>query len=344
MKTALDWERAANDARRGLLTVEKARRVLNEMLSTSGQAIDQESTEDFAARWLAGKGKLKASSTVVRYRPIINRFLASLGQKAKMPLSSITPADIERYRDTIIAAGKSPHSVRLEMKTLSALLTHALKQGMIANNPVSAVELDDSTTHTKEPFTAEEVAQLLTATQGTPWHGAILTAALTGLRLGDIAHLRWSSIDLASPGSETLTVKPAKTQRKGRTLVIPLHGALVACLTEMASDDDPDGLLFPTLAIPTGGWNGLSSQFARIMDSAGIDRQKTKATGAGRRVSNKSFHSLRHYAVSELLNAGVDEALRMKLVGHSTPAMNKRYSHATTASLRGAIQKLAAPK
>ncbi len=226
------------------------------------------------------------------------------------------------------------------MKTLSAMLNHAAKQGFIQSNPVAAVELDDSCGGTKEPFSPEEVGQLLAATKGTPWHGAILLAALTGLRLGDVANLRWSSVQLAEAGRETLTVAPQKTKRKGKAIVIPLHSALVLLLTELAGVDDPDGFVFPPLAIGTGGSNGLSSQFTRIMDGAGIERQISKAKGVGRRVSNKTFHSLRHYTATELLNAGVDESLRMKLVGHSTTAMNRRYSHATTETLRGAVSKL----
>ncbi len=69
MSLALSWERAAAEAREGLLTVDKARKVLNEMLSLTGQAIDKETARDFADRWMAGKKKLKAARTAERYAP-----------------------------------------------------------------------------------------------------------------------------------------------------------------------------------------------------------------------------------------------------------------------------------
>jgi integrase len=57
-------------------------------------------------------------------------------------------------------------------------------------------------------------------------------------------------------------------------------------------------------------------------------------------VSAKSFHSLRHYFNTALLNQGVDEATRMKLSGHSTPEMSRKYSHADLDLLRAAIAKI----
>ena len=80
MTLALGWERTAAEARRGLLTVDKARKVLNEMLSLTGQAIDHESAEDFATRWLAGKQKL-----TVRLRDITNSKLKVLHYNRPSP-------------------------------------------------------------------------------------------------------------------------------------------------------------------------------------------------------------------------------------------------------------------
>jgi integrase len=340
MALALKWERAASEATKGTLTVGKARLVLNEMLSLTGQAIDQESTRIFAKRWMDGKKARKSARTAERYGPIITRFLGALGPKADQPLAGILPADIERHRDALAGTGKSALSVLLELKTISAMLSQALRQGLISSNPVASVELDEGSASTKEPFTPANVAKLLTASTGTPWHGAILIAALTGLRLGDVSQLKWSTLDLSQAGQETLTITPQKTKRTGKKMILPLHPAIVSHLAEMEVSDDPEALVFPTLALPTGGAKGLSALFTKVMNAAGIDRTLTEAAGLGRRVSNKSFHSLRHYTATELLNAGIDEALRMKLLGHSKATTNRGYSHAAIATLRQAVGKL----
>src|SRR5690606_34907543 len=103
------------------------------------------------------KERLKASATAQRYGPIVRRFVSRMGMKADLPLSAIAPADVERHRDALIAEGKSPGSVRLELKTLRSLFNHAVRQSVILSNPFNAVEVDEAVGAVKEPFTPEEV-------------------------------------------------------------------------------------------------------------------------------------------------------------------------------------------
>jgi integrase len=49
---------------------------------------------------------------------------------------------------------------------------------------------------------------------------------------------------------------------------------------------------------------------------------------------------LRHSFNSMLLNSGVGEDLRMRLSGHASTEMNRRYSHAEVETLRAAVAKL----
>jgi site-specific recombinase XerD len=58
-------------------------------------------------------------------------------------------------------------------------------------------------------------------------------------------------------------------------------------------------------------------------------------------LKERSFHSLRHYFITELVRRGVGlEAVRT-LAGHSNLDMTQRYAHATADDLRAAIEKLA---
>jgi site-specific recombinase XerD len=54
----------------------------------------------------------------------------------------------------------------------------------------------------------------------------------------------------------------------------------------------------------------------------------------------RSFHSLRHYFCSKLVNCGASiEAVRL-LAGHSDLAITQRYVHAQGKDLKAAIAKL----
>ena len=60
--------------------------------------------------------------------------------------------------------------------------------------------------------------------------------------------------------------------------------------------------------------------------------------GAG--LKERSFHSLRHYFISELMRGGASaEAVRV-LAGHSKLEMTQRYAHTVPADLRAAIDRL----
>jgi integrase len=75
--------------------------------------------------------------------------------------------------------------------------------------------------------------------------------------------------------------------------------------------------VFPSLAAKSGsGKSGLSMQFTRIMDKAGIKgRSMREATDEGRSQSSLSFHSLRHSFDAALANAGVGVERRQELIG-----------------------------
>jgi len=96
--------------------------------------------------------------------------------------------------------------------------------------------------------------------------------------------------------------------------------------------------VFPSLAErSTGGKNGLSGQFTRVMAAAGIEGKITRHTPRGRANSSLSFHSLRHSFNSAMANAGVAEEVRMKLAGHSTREVHAKYMHRELEPLRAAI-------
>ena len=59
-----------------------------------------------------------------------------------------------------------------------------------------------------------------------------------------------------------------------------------------------------------------------------------------RNFTKRTFHSLRHSFNSVLANAGVAEEVRMKLTGHSSKAMNMRYTHLEVRTLKIAVTSL----
>ena len=173
------------------------------------------------------------------------------------------------------------------------------------------------------------------------WRGVILLGALAGMRLGDALRLKWGNVDLQA-GAITFT--PSKTARLGKKLTMPIHPEVEAFLLKHptgASDGSP---LFPSLAnLSTAGKSGASMAFRRIMERASVGAgvaRRAKEGGAGRNVSARSFHSLRHSFVTGLAHANVSVELRQKLAGHTSEEQSLHYTHPQFAALRAAIEKL----
>ena len=122
----------------------------------------------------------------------------------------------------------------------------------------------------------------------------------------------------------------------------PIAGELMDYLRSRESQVQPTAHLFPQLAkMPTHGSVGLSASFQKLMLRAGVlSARGEEKTGKGRQFRRLVFHSLRHTFNSTLANQGVSIELRRELTGHSSNAMNQKYTHIDLAPLKAAIDKL----
>ena len=59
-------------------------------------------------------------------------------------------------------------------------------------------------------------------------------------------------------------------------------------------------------------------------------------------IANLRFHHLRHTASTDLRRAGVDATTAMKIVGHKSERMHRRYNTVEPEDLRRAVSQLAA--
>jgi len=57
-------------------------------------------------------------------------------------------------------------------------------------------------------------------------------------------------------------------------------------------------------------------------------------------MSEISFHSLRHSAVTMLKASGLSDFVAREIVGHESAAVSRQYTHLSTDDLRSAMQRL----
>lgn len=325
-------------AERGNPTEAQLRRMFAELSERLvGARITAPACRAYLEQWLDERQLTPASRQ--RYAKPIAAFLESMGKRAEQPIDSVTPADLNAYFQARLKAGITASTIDVDRRTLNAAFNSAHRAGLLQSNPVTAAEPIRAASEERQPFTPAEVERLLTEAEGTDWQAAIALAAYAGMRLGDAVNLTWAEVDLFT---KRITFRPRKTRSHKRDLVLPLGPRLAAILADRHAATGGKGDVTPTLAGKSAaGKSGLSMAFARLMERAGIDAGKVEADGEqARAFSRKSFHSLRHFFVSQLAAAGVAPDVRMALAGHSTAAAHGKYSHLQLETLARAVANL----
>jgi integrase len=329
-------QRATQLAVAGRLDAHAARDLVNDLLAAAGQeSLDTMTNRAWCDNWRKSKAGAVKERSRMKYEQVSRNWLAFLNGKANKPLEAIGKADAIAYRDRLANEGLAARTVNQTVKLLRGIYSEAVEQGHIGRNPFAGVDRlrEDVDDGRRMPFTETEVAALICAAKGD-WKGLIILAATSGLRLMDAARLDWRNLDL---DASLLRIKTAKT---GAALTLPLHSAFIAWLK-----DQPRGIgaapVFPTLADKGGaGKSGLSMAFKRLMDraevSAGVARQ-AKDKSRGRTTSQKSFHSLRHFAATQLATNGVRAEIARAITGHADADTHANYITADIESLRAAV-------
>jgi integrase len=331
--------RVAEEERRKDTTLDILNGIVQDTARRLGIQTQTEPTvRGYLEQWLANERGSLSEASYAKYSVTIRQFLECLGPgRACLKLSQITEQDIVRFRDQLVSEGRTPKTVNTTVRVLlKRPFSVAHQSNIISKNPVALVRPLRGKPATKAVFTLEQIESLLSVAKGD-WHGLCLAGFFTAARLSDLAKLQWKSVDFDRGEHGVLTFVQSKTQRM---VQIPLHPNLSTWLRTHRNDS---AWVFPSLCNKiTGGTNGLSQAFGRLLKEAGIEREEIRERSGekGRTVNSLGFHQLRHTMNSILANEGVSQELRMSIVGHASKSMNSHYTHLEIASLQGAISKL----
>lgn len=342
----------------GAFTDTAARVLISELFEElSGKKLQFKSIAAWFSECLESGQKGRRVTTQVRYRAVVGKFLEFLGSdRARAPLDSLEAADIQRFADSRLGDGRAVKTVSNDLKPIGFFLKEAERKGFLLKSPMAGVELPEDEGESRDPFSVAELELLLEYLSATKdSQGVALTPAeqkrrrnwltvttvglCTGARLGDCANMRWSNVDFQG---KKLRFVPEKGRKK-KELPIPMHSDFENYLLGLqATDRRPDGYLAPLLGGATAGRRGaLSKAFGSILEDAGIDRRPGKGKkGVGRVFYKLGFHSLRHTFNSKMADAGVSSEIRARLTGHSSVAMNDRYTHFADETRRKAIEAI----
>jgi integrase len=207
-----------------------------------------------------------------------------------------------------------------------------LKGGVPAQNHIAAVSLEREHNERDTVLSAAEFDALYQAAEAGV-KPMLLLAYHIGMRKGEIRTLRWDQVDLKR---EMIRLKSGDTKTdEGR--VMPLNQALTTLLKSgtrylgcpwvfvnpvhmdawQASPEAVDPRYHPT---------SITHAFVRASRKAGV--------------KDATFHDLRYTFTTNARRAGVDHLTIMKITGHKTMSVFKRYNTVDEADLRHAMRQL----
>jgi integrase len=336
-KNAFAIAQSFEKARGGILTEKQCLKILSSIReAVTGKPFIMDTVRSWLGKWLKDAEEHVNKETAHKYRRHIEEFISFMGSRADMPLAAVQPDDIKSFLRQEKAEGISGNSANQKLNTLRRPFRAAHELGLTDMFAAAGVKTytDEADTE-RDVFTPEQVASLVEHAPSDDWRGAILCGYYTGLRLGSITELRWQNIDL---DSARVTLMPSKTKRHKIKVMIPLHPAVLAWLNKQTRGIG-NAPVFPSLVGKTlGNRSDLSQEFRAIMKRAGIKgRILRSGNGKGHTTFSLSFHSLRHTFNSALANADVPREVRQAMTGHTTEAMNERYTHRALETLRRAV-------
>ena len=240
----------------------------------------------------------------------------------KKSLKEILPEDVEVYRSQRMKRNGKPPSlgtINNDHIILKHVFSVAERRGLLMVNPAKKVPIPDAKNERDRVLSDEEWAKLYEAA-ASHIKPILLIAYQLGLRLGEILNLTWDRVDLQRG---FIKLRGVDTKSREPRLV-PLARDTQRCLIELSKVRSlSTNRVFLYEGRPIGEIKGAF---------------KTARKNAG--ITNFRFHDLRHCAATNLRRAGVDAITAMKIVGHKSERMHRRYNNVNEADLLQAAAKL----
>lgn len=295
-------------------------------------------------RFQSNRGR--SPTTLNGYQSLIDQHISPAIGLVK--ISDLTAHHLDTLYGRCTQGGKSPRTVRNIHRVVSAAMNQAVKWGWLENNPSLKATLPGVAPLKVNAPSPEQTRELITACQErSDVLGAfVFLAAVTGCRRGEIAALRWSSLQngLFIVSESAYSVKDdtgIKATKSGRERAVHLDQVVLDWLARWRSRCEINAKewgveLAPNAFILSSLPDG--SRFVNLDTMSRDVRKVAKQLGMG----TIHLHSLRHFAATELLAAGISPRDAAEMLGHADPSLTLRvYAHATTERQKDAAGVLA---
>lgn len=291
--------------------------------------------------YLAHIGRSRAlkgatASTQKRYRPVFVKAIAFFERRGIRTWHEVGEFELVAYGNWLERHGYAHATQVMEVVTLKQAINHFVDRKLLPPELNFKLELDKVKESTMYCFSPKEVAAMIQycdANADLRWLADVITAlAYTGMRIGELAQLRWSAVDLRGRNivvvdesrRRTKTGINRRTTKNSRSRTIPILSVLLVVLERLHQTQN-EGLVFRARK---GGRLRPRNVLQAFIDKVIVplkdrfpDNDDEPSFEDGR------LHSLRHSFCSLCANKQVSELALMEWLGHSGSEMVKRYYH-----------------
>jgi len=277
------------------------------------------------------KGKVR-QSTLTTYGYMVSALKDGMGS---LSFRLLDRRMVQRYVRERLCDGRSPETVKDEIRTLRMAIGFAAKRGWWHGDQANLfVDLNLPETLEKAWLQAEEVRPFLDAVLDERTLIACKLALFCGLRAGEVVTRQWRDLDLRRGllhvGPKSL-LQWTWTTKNGKSRWVPLPKDLRADLKAWwlrCGQPKPEAWIVPC------------QDGSRRRDVRTLNRQVQRACEkAG--ITTVTFHGLRHSFVSLAIEGGVDVLTVSRIAGHHSAAFTmERYAHIAEARFVDAANQM----
>jgi len=272
---------------------------------------------DAAAEWLRYVEHERACKprTVEDYSMMVRILNRSFGE---VRLEEFTPEGIEQWKGSFAKArGLSNRTLQKYLVVLHAIFKRAMKVHGLPRNPLATVERPRLPRRAGiDVFSRDEVLALVGAAADDQDGVLYLSAAFTGLRMGELLGLRWEDVDF---DADAIRVRRnwsggrEGTPKSGRGRAVPMMGDVAEALDRLRRRERFTGAQDIVFCDRLGrhlGYKSLSERYKQALRDAGLRQLR--------------FHDLRHTFGTHAIRAA-DPREVMEWMGHADIQTTQKY-------------------
>lgn len=339
-------------------TAKEARKAMND---ARDRIEDGKAVRDASATLAAVLGEWRTRTLVASSRKETTKALYAGLLQSHVETSAIATKRLDRLRASDIdgliielrsktkpdgARQLSESSIEKIIRVLRLALDGAVRDQLIARNPVDASERVSAPSREVSHLPAADVAKVLGAAKETRYAAILTLIATTGLRKGEALALKWSDVDFEkgvlhvrgtlSRINGRLVVTEPKTEKSRRR--VPLRGTALRVLQDHRKAQLAERLRASNVWTDTG--HVFTTETGQPMDPRNVLRAITTASAkAG--LTGVNVHTLRHSAATHWLENGVHLRAVSDLLGHSsTRITGDVYAHTSDEAANRAMDVL----